>query len=172
MLAGPEGLCTTRAKRLRLAWLGAAVVAAPGLVTRPRPGWPRQTPARTGAAPSLANPAGTHEVNTLTGIAAVAQCDVWAVGYTEHVNIDGSNRALIEHWTGGPWAVTPAPPLTSDARLFGVSAVSASNVWAVGYTTDATTDLAQTLILHWDGSNWTRQMSPPRPATTAPAARR
>jgi hypothetical protein len=42
-------------------------------------------------------------VNTLTGIAAVAQCDVRAVGYTEDVNIDGSNRALIEHWTGGPW---------------------------------------------------------------------
>ena len=52
------------------------------------------------------------------------------------------------------------PAAESDARLFGVSAVSASNVWAVGYTTDATTDLAQTLILHWDGSNWTRQMSP------------
>src|SRR6185312_9476463 len=69
------------------------------------------------------------------------------------------NRALIEHWTNGSWAVTPAPPLTSDARLSGVSAASASNVWAVGYTTDATTNLARTLILHWDGTAWTRQPS-------------
>ena len=149
-----------RAKRLRLAWLPAAVVAAAGLVTGPAAGVAAADTCQNWAGGQPANPAGTQVVNTLTGIAAVAQCDVWAVGYTQAPNIAGSNRALIEHWASGTWAVTPAPPLTSDARLFGVSAVSASNVWAVGYTTDATTGLAQTLILHWDGTNWNRQISP------------
>ena len=149
-----------RAKRLRLAWLGAAVVAATGLVTGPAAGIAAADTCQNWAGGQPANPAGPQAVNTLTGIAAVAQCDVWAVGYTQAPNIAGSNRALIEHWTNGSWAVTPAPPLTSDARLFGVSAASASNVWAVGYTTDATTNLAQTLILHWDGTAWTRQPSP------------
>jgi len=149
-----------RAKRWGLAWLRAATVAAAGLVTGPAAGVAAADTCQNWSGDQPANPAGTQVVNTLTGIAAVAQCDVWAVGYTQDVNIDGSNRALIEHWTDGSWAVTPAPPLRSDARLFGVSAVSASNVWAVGYTTDATTDLAQTLILHWDGTSWTRQPSP------------
>src|SRR5438552_12745525 len=38
----------------------------------------------------------------LQDVAAVSACDVWAVGGSD-------SRGLIEHWTGGSWAVAPAP---------------------------------------------------------------
>ena len=50
-------------------------------------------------------------------------------------------------------ARTPRP-----SRLFGVHALSASNVWAVGEYFDGSID--KTLIVHWDGSAWTQVPSP------------
>ncbi|HEV8223173.1 MAG TPA: PASTA domain-containing protein [Streptosporangiaceae bacterium] len=150
-----------RAKRFRVAWLAAALVTAGGLVAGPAAGVAAADACQSWNGGQPANPAtGTHPVNALTGVAGVAQCDVWAVGYTQDVNTPGSIRALIEHWTGGSWAVSTAPPLNSNTRLFGVSAVSATNIWAVGTTTDTAANLTRTLILHWNGSNWTRQTSP------------
>jgi hypothetical protein len=35
-----------------------------------------------------------------------------------------------------------------------VSAVSANNVWAVGYTVDPNTGLEQAVTEHWDGTSW------------------
>jgi hypothetical protein len=39
-----------------------------------------------------------------------------------------------------------------------VAATSATNVWAVGFSSTPTAD--QTLILHWDGAAWTQVPSP------------
>jgi hypothetical protein len=151
-----------RINGLRLAWLASAVAA--GLVAVPSA--PLAGAATADACQNWngglpANPAtGTGAVNALLGAAAVSACDVWAVGYTSDTTGKASSRALIEHWAGGSWAVTPTPPLDTYTRLFSVSAVSASNVWAAGFTTDAASNRLQPLILHWNGSQWTRQASP------------
>ena len=59
---------------------------------------------------------------------------------------------LIAHWNGTAWTITPSP---AAGTLTGITARSASDVWAVGYTTRP-----QTLTLHWDGTTWTTVPSP------------
>jgi hypothetical protein len=44
--------------------------------------------------------------------------------------------------------------------LSGIAAVSATDIWAVGYTTDPTTGLQRTLTEHWDGTKWSVIASP------------
>src|SRR5690348_16921201 len=127
-----------RMNRFRLAWLATAIAA--GLVAV------APTPLAGAAAADVCqawnglqpvNPlTGSGVTNVLTDVAGVSACEVWAVGYTQGPDGKSSSRALIEHWAGGAWAVTPAPPLDTATRLAGVSAVSASNVWAGGFTTD------------------------------------
>src|SRR6266567_3297398 len=71
-------------------------------------------------------------VNDLNGVAAVSASDVWAVG--EFINASNVNQTLIEHWNGHKWSVVPSPNVgTHNNELFGVTAVSATDVWAVGF---------------------------------------
>ena len=89
--------------------------------------------------------------------------DVWAVGvysiYDKN-SFGGSSllpsRTLVEHWNGKSWSVAPSPSLgTNDNNFYGVAAVSANDVWAVGYY-----GTSQTLIEHWDGKSWSVVSSP------------
>jgi hypothetical protein len=56
-------------------------------------------------------------------------------------------------------ALTPNPSPTSNL-LKGVSAVSGSNAWAVGSYNDTTTGASKTLVLHWNGTAWSKVKSP------------
>jgi hypothetical protein len=99
--------------------------------------------------------------NVLLGVAALGPDDAWAVGSTGD-SLDGPLRPLALHWDGSAWAVvhTPAPPASSQAELFAVSAASDGSVWAVGYhATDPTVD-NQTLTERWDGASWRLVASP------------
>jgi hypothetical protein len=40
--------------------------------------------------------------------------------------------------------------------LFGVSANSATDAWAVGIYGNSTTRAFETLVLHWNGTSWSR----------------
>jgi len=94
--------------------------------------------------------------NFLRGVAVVSSSNAWAVGYyTNHYN-----NTLIEHYNGTSWKVFPSPsPGNADNRLFGVVALSANNIWAVG-TYDIMYQPAQTLVEHFNGTNWTVVKSP------------
>src|SRR5205085_4784015 len=59
---------------------------------------------------------------------------------------------------GGCQKVPGRNPSASDDELTGVSAVSPSNVWAVGYSNTRTGD--KTLIEHWNGTSWSKVKSP------------
>jgi hypothetical protein len=89
---------------------------------------------------------------TLSGVDAVSANDVWAVGMNYTTVADGSYQPLIEHWDGTSWKVVATPALGVDAGLVSVSAVSASNVWAVG--SKAGPSSALPLIEHWNGASW------------------
>ena len=106
------------------------------------------------------SPNASADENRLRSVSAVAANNVWAVGF--HDADPGPNffpRALIEHWDGVSWSVVPAPNVgVSGDYLYGVAAVSANDVWAVGFS--STFGEAQALILHWDGSNWVVVPSP------------
>ena len=101
--------------------------------------------------------------NELLGAAVLSSCDAWAVG--DDVDGNGGRQTLTEHWNGSSWTVTPSPdPGSPDNALTSVRAVSASDVWAVGYYTDSGAD-NKTLILHWNGSHW-KQVPSPDPGGT------
>ena len=97
--------------------------------------------------------------NRLTSVTAVSINDVWAMGHTYTVGV--GQRILAMHWDGSSWAVIPTPDTGAQTNfLYGASAASASDVWAVGYTEGG--PLARTLTLHWNGTQWSIVPSPNR----------
>src|SRR5438876_258674 len=69
--------------------------------------------------------------NHLFGVAATAPARAWAVGY--HFIQTTPRQTLIEHWDGTAWTVQPSPNVGSNHnQLFGVTATSETNAWAVG----------------------------------------
>jgi hypothetical protein len=66
------------------------------------------------------------------------------------------NRALIESWDGSQWSIADSVPQPGSERdiLFAVSAVSPSDVWAVG-DQEGPDGKFETLVEHWDGAVWT-----------------
>jgi hypothetical protein len=111
-------------------------------------------------------PNGSNEVNWLLGADAVASDDVWAVGYSATNPPEQSFRqTLIERWNGNSWSVisspNPTPPLSGGPvsnELYGLDAVSANDVWAVGTSVDF--GAGQTLVVHWNGTRWSVVPSP------------
>lgn len=98
--------------------------------------------------------------NGLNDVAALSASQMWAVGYRPGNNLD---QPLVQRWDGTRWNIEATPIIGSlgsglNSRLNGVTDLSPSNVWAVGEV--RSTDAAQTLIMHWDGSSWSRIVSP------------
>jgi hypothetical protein len=95
----------------------------------------------------------------LNGVTAVSANDVWAVG--EFLNASGVFQTLIEQWNGHKWSVVSSPNVgTQNNELSGVAAVSANDVWAVGFFEPGANVPLQTLTLHWDGTSWSVVSSP------------
>ena len=69
---------------------------------------------------------------------------------------DGSSRTLAEHWTGRKWQVvaTAEPDAVSSSYLQAVTAISDTDVWAVGYYYGGVDGDGGTIIEHWDGKSW------------------
>src|SRR5258707_11649263 len=75
------------------------------------------------------------QYNILQGVAGTSATDVWAVGYQSSAS--NATQALIEHWNGSSWNAIPAPDLGKDnGQLNGVAAVTASDAWAPGTSTN------------------------------------
>jgi hypothetical protein len=90
----------------------------------------------------------------LLSVAAVSSTSVWSVGYYNSPS-SGLYEPLLVHWTGNGGAGTlavshPSPALTVSALASGVSASSAGNLWAAGYTSPPSGGNA-TLILKGTG---------------------
>lgn len=88
----------------------------------------------------------------LTGIAAVGDGDVWAVG-------TAGARGVILHWDGRTWrrAVTAVLPLD-------LAAVSARDVWVVGSSSSQPL-LRRPRSARWDGRRWRLVPVPGGPGT-------
>ena len=92
------------------------------------------------------------QVNTLLGVSMPLPGKAWAVGF--FVNGKFQQQTLIEHFDGAVWSVVPSPsPGALQNILYGVAAISDSDVWAVGAEEDAN-GLWHALAEHWDGSSW------------------
>jgi hypothetical protein len=103
----------------------------------------------------------------LKSITAVSSQDIWAVGGAGNVDAGRVSThtmlsTLVEHWDGRQWSVvaSPSPGKTANG-LISVKALSANNIWAVGYSEDkANAGVARTLVEHWNGQRWSVVASP------------
>src|SRR5437868_6178538 len=93
--------------------------------------------------------------SALRDVAVVTANDMWLVGNNYNCSGGGCPHTLAEHWDGTSWSLVPTPELgTGDNILYGVAAVSANDVWAVGQNCN------QTLVEHWNGTSWSVVPSP------------
>lgn len=93
-------------------------------------------------------PSPTVGNDILYAVDAIASNDVWAIGRTK-VGYS-SSRTLTLHWDGLTWMVVPSPnDSTTNNNLYGVAAVAANDVWAVG-----SAGSLKTLAIHWNGGAW------------------
>lgn len=103
-------------------------------------------------------PQGADEVE-LYRMAATGANDVWVVGDWAGQST-GEYRTLIEHWDGTEWNIVRTPnPTGYNATLFGVTALSHGDAWAVGSYIDRLA-AQRTLVIHWNGKAWRRVRSP------------
>ncbi len=115
------------------------------------------------------SPSPSSNSNQLSGVSAVSGSDAWAVGYYNNTTT-GATDTLILHWNGTAWTQVPSPsPSTDASELFGVSAISPSNAWAVGFYVDTAANADKALILHWNGATWS-QVTSPSPGTEGPTS--
>jgi hypothetical protein len=110
------------------------------------------------------SPSSTGRINRLDAVDAVSATDIWAVGGYERLPTVGNPnqgiRTLVEHWDGSRWQIVPEADF--EGILYGVSARSSTDVWAVGNGPSA--DRAP-LVLHWDGTSWSKIPGPPTTIT-------
>ena len=110
--------------------------------------------------------------NVLNGVVALAPNNVWAVGYSTASQMpppgqyDVPSKTLIEHYDGTSWSVVPSPNVGPNSqyqsnKLYGITAVSPTDIWAFGsYFAASGNGNQMTLLLHWDGTSWSLNPSP------------
>lgn len=105
--------------------------------------------------------------NQLFAVSADSRSDAWAVGYYN----GNPDQALVEHWNGTAWQQMAFPDpgeynRLPAATLWGVAALSPSDVWvAGGYPTK--NGLGGALLANWNGTAWQQVTTPVNPATAA-----
>ena len=86
--------------------------------------------------------------------------NAWAVGTQYPGPPTPATRTLIFHWNGTSWSRVSSPdPGAEGNDLLAVSASSFDDVWAVG-DFGPSTGGSRTLVVHWDGTDWTTTHSP------------
>jgi hypothetical protein len=104
------------------------------------------------------SPGGGNNILANNALAAIAANDVWAGGTTTSTSFN-KYQTLIEHWDGTSWTQIPSANVLvggqmTDNLLYGLSAVSATDIWAVGTYRNAS-NVYQPLAEHYDGTAWT-----------------
>lgn len=113
---------------------------------------------------------GEHDAPELSAVHATAADDVWIVGH-EHDDASASDRTHIAHRDATAWRRVASPNVAGSSNvLLGVDAWGADDACAVGGSTDyppssmpfGDPPLAaqSTLVLRWDGANWTTAANP------------
>jgi len=90
--------------------------------------------------------------DSLSGIVTLGTGDAWAVG--NYIDAGGFDRTLIEHWDGRGWRQAASRNPAVDDGLVAVTAVSPTDVWAVGSMSSGAPFSDRPLIEHWNGSAW------------------
>jgi hypothetical protein len=92
--------------------------------------------------------------NGPTGVSA-RRGDAWAVGNYFNARAE-AGKTLTEHWNDKAWTIVPSPnpsPAHYPVGLLGVTTISGSSAWAVGWW-DQPHSFRHTLLMHWNGKQW------------------
>ena len=163
-MSGPKGLCAA-GMALAMIVVGAGRVAAVSPAS--------STCSLRRVAVSLPPEA---PIAQLYGVEATSDSDAWAVGY--YGRRWGRSIPLAEHWDGATWSAVTVPGLVgTGSYLSDVSAISSTNVWAIGgvhpypvraaagYDTGSQRPVPalqySPLMYHWNGVRWKRLPLPP-----------
>lgn len=85
----------------------------------------------------------------LTDVVKLSASDIWAVGYS--FTFGAGYQGLFMHWDGTKWSNVAGPRGDKGFYLHGVTALSPSDIWAVG---DGGGYPVLPVTLHWDGTAW------------------
>jgi hypothetical protein len=96
----------------------------------------------------------TNTNAAIFGAYARTDTDVWAVGNAFGTAGSPPPPPIAYHSNGSAWSLVPTPNLGVNAGLFAVSASSATDAWAVGFTNTSGYRGAKSLFEHWNGSAW------------------
>jgi hypothetical protein len=101
--------------------------------------------------------------NTLVDVEAIAPADAWAVGQSSDEAGDLSTT-LAMHWDGGRWKTVKTPNLSTSFGAYNilnaVVALSPTDVWAAGWSSNPDLNTIQLLFMHWNGMKWRLAASP------------
>ncbi|GAB4376688.1 MAG: hypothetical protein Kow0042_23240 [Calditrichia bacterium] len=95
---------------------------------------------------------------TFQDIVALSDTDIWTVGFFRDPGSTGKagDVSFAMHFDGTNWQIFSLPQYGySNDNLYSVTATSTNDVWAVG-SFDDNLRRRFPLLLHWDGSNWSR----------------
>jgi hypothetical protein len=95
----------------------------------------------------------TGNNTTLLGAAARTSTDAWAVGEQFAAAGQAPPPPVSYHWNGSAWSIVATPALGVSSALLAVSASTATDAWAVGFSVLGRHDDG-TLIEHWNGTAW------------------
>jgi hypothetical protein len=89
----------------------------------------------------------------LLGASARTSTDAWAVGEQFAAAGQAPPPPVSYHWNGSAWSLVATPTLGVSSALLAVSASTASDAWAVGFSVLGRHDDG-TLMEHWNGTSW------------------
>jgi hypothetical protein len=103
-------------------------------------------------------PAGSPQA-WFAGVACTAANLCIAVG---GYDANGHRAALSERWNGSTWSILATPSPAGNVELRGVSCPAVGDCTAVGFadTSTGTDTEVQPLVLHFNGTTWTRVTAP------------
>ena len=100
-------------------------------------------------------------LNFLQGVSCVSATNCVAVGNDEG-HLSDYTETLTEHWNGSKWSIVKSPNPAKYSNLAAVSCATATSCYAVGSAAPSQPGYKgplQSMIVHWNGSAWTRVTS-------------
>jgi hypothetical protein len=117
-------------------------------------------PCLQGETVTTACPLTSQDTNGLTGVTAVSSTDAYASGSEGNTNDQNVDVPYVLHWNGTAWTLVKTPNLGGEGiMLNGITALSASDVWAVGQS-EGDTGLIRPVTEQFNGTTWNLVPSP------------
>lgn len=109
---------------------------------------------------------GSTPGHSMASVSYRAPDNIWAAGSR---TADGTHQLTwVRHWDGVHWTSEHTPnPGRYDSELYGISAVSRSDVWTVGTMRNSADGPPLQLVEHWDGQSWSVVTAPRRAGSLA-----